>query len=106
MRPCQQYYFCIASRREAWFYANPMTQTDTESMATDPRAQALLLKIEAFLAARESAGVPMSENKFVQAMRYPTLIARLRAGAGVSYSVAQRTEKFIKDNAPKKRGRK
>lgn len=84
-----------------------MTQTDTESMATDPRAQALLHKIEAFLAARESAGVPMSENKFVQAMRYPTLIARLRAGAGVSFSVAQRAERFIKENAaPKKRGRK
>lgn len=88
------------------FYRLTMTQTDSESMETDPRAAALLRKIEAFFAARERAGSPMSEYRFGIEVRYSTLLDRLRAGSGVGFNVEQRVEKFLKANAPRGRGRK
>lgn len=73
-----------------------MTQTDSEAMPIDPRAQALLRKIDAFLDRQQREREPISEHRFLTDMRYPQLLHRLRNGAGVSYSVQQRVEEYIK----------
>lgn len=85
-------------------YRPTMTQTDSqEIMDTDPRAVALLDKINKFFADRERAGEPISEYRFGIDIRYSTLLERLRAGSGVGHMVTRRVEEYIKANEPKRR---